>query len=100
MSGKSTKKAAARRSFKATDWKQFVSRLSLAMTKTTCANDFRQSKRVLSDMGVRPDVLSYCEDNGGHCDCEIILNVEPPTKFDFPEEEAPRRRRQKRGETT
>ena len=46
----------------------------------TCWHDHRTSEGVLLDIGLDPDavdaVLDWCADNGGYCDCEVILNSE------------------------
>ena len=94
-----SKKVAARRPFKVGDWKLFTSKLRWETSVYGCVGNFKQAKRVLSDMKIKLDVLPYCEDNGGHCDCEILMNVEPPTKFDFPETRTSRRETQRGGKT-
>lgn len=46
----------------------------------TCHHDHRASTAVLHGMGLAPaavaTVLGWCADNGGYCDCEVILNAE------------------------
>lgn len=44
----------------------------------TCFNDFRFSRAILSsydDVNVE-ETLAFFRQNGGHCDCEILFNVE------------------------
>lgn len=75
-----------RRAFRVADWTPFTRGLRKALSQADCKHDYAQAKKVLRSMGVKNDVLPYCEDNGGYCDCEILLNVSRPTRFDFPEE--------------
>jgi len=46
----------------------------------TCSNDFRLAKTILKDMKISKEeqvaLFKVCRDNGGHCDCEILLNAE------------------------
>lgn len=44
-----------------------------------CGNTHAITKRVLKAMGVRVDVaatLEFFEENGAHCACEVLFNVE------------------------
>jgi len=47
--------------------------------KHGCAHDTRHAEAVLPTLGVPPSttqsVFSWCEDNGGFCDCEIAANT-------------------------
>lgn len=42
-------------------------------------SEFPYAMKVLTSMGIPPTdqekVLEICKENGGHCDCEILLNV-------------------------
>lgn len=46
----------------------------------TCWHDHRTSEAILVDMGLASEavdaVLDWCADNGGFCDCEVVLNAE------------------------
>jgi uncharacterized protein DUF2695 len=39
---------------------------------------YRQAKRIMTEMGNVdiPASLVFFQNNGGHCDCEILLNVD------------------------
>lgn len=42
-----------------------------------CHGDHKFATAILEDMGMNvPLSLAYFERNGGHCDCEIVFNVE------------------------
>ncbi len=47
--------------------------------KHGCFHDTRHAEVVLATLGVPPgttqSVLSWCEENGGFCDCEITANT-------------------------
>ena len=42
--------------------------------------DKTHAKRILKKMGIpkdeATDFLALCDENGGHCDCEILFNAE------------------------
>jgi hypothetical protein len=46
---------------------------------SSCDNTLRKSKHILKGMGYsRGEIrgtIEYFEENGGHCDCEVVLNV-------------------------
>jgi Protein of unknown function (DUF2695) len=56
---------------------QFFS--TLQNCRKTCDHDLRSSECVLLEMGLNANAvaatLSWCEDNGGYCDCEVVLNA-------------------------
>ena len=41
--------------------------------------EFPYARKVLTSMEIAPEdqekVLEICKDNGGHCDCEILMNA-------------------------
>ena len=49
--------------------------------------EFPYARKILTSMGISPadqeKVLEICEENGGHCDCEILMNA---TRFLLGEE--------------
>lgn len=60
-------------------WNEFIETLCGALGPDDCRHTFDLSKKILSGMdGVDVDrTLDYCRQRGGHCDCEIIMNVTP-----------------------
>jgi Protein of unknown function (DUF2695) len=50
----------------------------------TCKGGMDQTfaKNILTKMGLTPDAvdetLQFCTEHGGHCDCEILFNVDKP----------------------
>ena len=74
-------------------WEEFVNRLEGSegcdfwedehgKISWTCkgGNDHTFAKKILVAMGEDIDVeesLQYFRDHGGHCDCEILFNVNP-----------------------
>jgi hypothetical protein len=57
----------------------FLTGLMDAMETTNCGGDFKNSRQVLTTMGLSSDkqagILKYMEERGGHCDCGILMNV-------------------------
>ena len=78
------KKVTATRRFTPRDWEKFVRRLVARSKK--CDNTPREAEKILNEMGVSnvAGVLEYCSQNGGYCDCEILLNAafSPPRNDD------------------
>jgi hypothetical protein len=69
-------------------WVPFINALGHAVQVNGCDGDaginnyldvYRQSKQIMADMGNVdiPASLTFFQNNGGHCDCEILLNVDP-----------------------
>jgi hypothetical protein len=59
-------------------WQQFCVSLARAVSPNTCQHDYREAEKILKEMG-SIDVeasIDYFENNGGYCDCEILLNVD------------------------
>lgn len=66
-------------------WQEFCDRLAgpegcdATETQLWCAGDHRGCIRILHDMGapqaIVDDALRYFRKRGGHCDCEVLLNV-------------------------
>ncbi len=73
------KRVAGTRPFRKGDWKTFVKRLSAKVASAGCAHRHKLAVAVLKDMRISPEsrhaVVWYCSENGGYCDCEILLNV-------------------------
>ena len=45
-------------------------------TKEECAHDFADTIEFLNRNGLDPtSIIPWLEENGGHCDCEVIYNV-------------------------
>ncbi len=42
-------------------------------------SEFPYARKILTSMGISPtdqeNVLKICKENGGHCDCEILMNA-------------------------
>jgi Protein of unknown function (DUF2695) len=71
---------------KSNRWETFIDALGRAVQIDGCGRDettdryldvYRQSKRIMADMGNVdiPASLAFFQNHGGHCDCEILLNV-------------------------
>jgi hypothetical protein len=61
-------------------WKTFVEQLDAAIAADGCdAKTHRHAITVMRKMGGTDinGTLAYCEDHGGYCDCEILMNVDP-----------------------
>jgi hypothetical protein len=59
-------------------WQEFCARLARAVSPNTCGHDHGEAEKILKEMG-NIDVeasIDYFENNGGYCDCEILLNVD------------------------
>jgi len=68
-------------------WEEFLDRLRGPegcnfKTTWTCfgGTDKRFSRRILADMGLSEHAietsLAYFEDQGGYCDCEVVMNLD------------------------
>jgi hypothetical protein len=60
-------------------WREFVHNLVRAIC-TRCSGSLKGSIKVMEEMGdidVRRTVLHF-QNNGGHCDCEVLMNVDRP----------------------
>lgn len=59
--------------------RQFFYRLSQLLEKNECDNEFTMSIKLLQDMGYGKErideTLNLFRNQGGYCDCEIILNI-------------------------
>jgi Protein of unknown function (DUF2695) len=73
---------------KSNRWETFTDALDRAVQTNGCDGDgnignyldvYRQSKRIMADMGNVdiPASLAFFQGNGGYCDCEILMNVDP-----------------------
>ncbi|MBI2670316.1 MAG: DUF2695 domain-containing protein [Candidatus Yanofskybacteria bacterium] len=77
-------------------WNEFADILAEAINAqdepgvSDCKHDFSSTRKILTEMGnidIEASINVFME-NGGYCDCEIILNVDPgPEDEDFEEEE-------------
>jgi hypothetical protein len=59
-------------------WQEFCVRLARATDPSRCQHDHREAEKIMREMG-GIDVeasIDYFENNGGYCDCEILLNVD------------------------
>jgi hypothetical protein len=59
-------------------WQEFCASLDRAGSTSGCQHDHRLAKKILREMG-GIDVeasIDYFENNGGYCDCEVLLNVD------------------------
>jgi Protein of unknown function (DUF2695) len=61
-------------------WPEFYVRLSNTLTilAPRCGGDHRYAKEVMAEMGgIDIDAtLAFFKQHGGHCDCEILMNVD------------------------
>ena len=59
-------------------WQTFCRLLNAALSERGCHHDQRSAEIVLQEMGGIDieSTLAYFDDNGGYCDCEILLNVD------------------------
>lgn len=61
-------------------WEEFIDQLCEKTNDSGCDNSIERPNAcaVLESMGGIdiPKTLAYFEDNGGYCDCEIIMNVD------------------------
>ena len=68
------------------DWRKFIDRLEEELSgpgdSLNCPHDesFPVARKVLEAMGNFDikESFSYFQENGGHCDCEIVFNVDLP----------------------
>ena len=53
-----------------------------------CDHDLKLTEQILSNLGVKDvlSVLAWLEEQGGYCDCEVMMNVEQ--KFEYLEEKS------------
>ena len=58
-------------------WDEFVKKLKRKLNRSACNNDYSFSRKILTKMGdVDIDAsIEFFKENGGHCDCEVILNT-------------------------
>jgi len=57
--------------------KALFNHVDSALESTECDNTLRHSLDFIQSHGLRDDVfISWLEDNGGYCDCEVLANVE------------------------
>ncbi len=58
-------------------WKTFCSRLKYMLNKTGKCDGYTHSWKILKDFTDINDIetILYFEENGGFCDCEIIMNI-------------------------
>ena len=58
---------------------QFFALLEARLESVACKHDTVEAERVIESLGLRSAdsrrLLEWCEDNGGFCDCEIVLNT-------------------------
>ena len=66
------------------EWNYFVEQLEEKLTEGSeasvvsgCDDTHKLTKEILDEFSVDIDeTLEYLEDNGGYCDCEVIMNVD------------------------
>ena len=48
-----------------------------------CDHDLKLTKQILSNLDIKDvlSVLAWLEEQGGYCDCEVMMNVEQ--KFEY-----------------
>jgi len=60
--------------------RMFFYRLNEKLSGLTCDHTFRLSNQILTQMqfgrGKMNEILEVFKKNGGHCDCEVLYNVE------------------------
>jgi Protein of unknown function (DUF2695) len=57
------------------DWETFCNRLAVTLATCTCYGDHRLARELLPEFGVDVEKSITCfQENGGGCDCEILLN--------------------------
>jgi len=65
-------------------WDEFAQRLVDELPGPGCCDhSHRAAKRIMTDMGNIniPASIEFFEENGGYCDCEILLNVDPAARI-------------------
>jgi len=60
-------------------WRKFVQTLAAIIGPGGCKGDHRHAKQILAEMGAIDIEASvrFFESEGGYCDCEVLLNVDP-----------------------
>lgn len=72
-------------------WKTFINDLGRSVSIKGCDGDhnavnylnvYRWAKLILGEIGNVdiPATLAFFQSNGGHCDCEILMNVDNPDR--------------------
>ena len=57
-------------------WNEFCDQLEKLLGRWGCSGD-GLSRRLLIEMGCNVEAsLAFFRDNGGYCDCEVLLNVD------------------------
>ncbi|MFX0066975.1 MAG: DUF2695 domain-containing protein [Candidatus Hermodarchaeota archaeon] len=60
------------------NWKQFCKLLNAKLQSIGCFGDLSNARMILENNFPNIDIeksLQYFEENGGFCDCEILLNI-------------------------
>lgn len=59
-------------------WPEFIKRLDNLLAEWDCDNELTQSREAMAHVsGVDINgTLEYLRSMGGHCDCEVMMNVE------------------------
>lgn len=78
-------------------WDEFANALAEAINAqeapgvSDCKHDFSSTQRILADMGGFDveETLAFFEENGGYCDCEVLINVDPGSPEDGLDEDIP-----------
>lgn len=58
------------------DFKRLFDFLDEKLTDTDCDDRLTLTKSFLLNNNIPNPVLDWLEENGGHCDCEVLMNVE------------------------
>lgn len=62
---------------------QLVELLDAEFHECGCDHDLKLTEQILSNLDVKDvlSVLAWLEEQGGYCDCEVMMNVEQ--KFEY-----------------
>ncbi len=57
--------------------------LDAQLHERSCDHDLKLTEQILSNFGVKDvlSVLAWLEEQGGYCDCEVVMSVEQ--KFEY-----------------
>jgi Protein of unknown function (DUF2695) len=69
-------------------WIEFCEALAEAITEDRCYSECAGAREILVGYNVHiEDSVEYFNENGGFCDCEILMNVDPAFWGDDSEED-------------
>ncbi len=61
----------------AQEFDQMFDHLHNSLSATPCQMDYRLTKQFLAGKGIKntQEIIRFLVNNGGHCDCEVLMNV-------------------------